>query len=406
MDLGDVLGLVQRVAGVPADADRSSLLAAVGELRRVRSWVESEEIRLASYVVGVSSFPEKAIADAGRGSLRDASQVLERVSTVGVLPGLGSALSAGLITGEHVDAVASRLCRLEPEVRERLLVDAVGLASGASGRSPERYAAFVRERVRLAERADGSDRLEAQRRKVGLSWRPAPDGMHEWRLLLDPVAALSFDRQIAGQVEALFHTTVPEGCPTNPLERQGFLRAHALLSLLRGGGGRMGRPEVIVVVDTRDVPGAAPGEPAGPVVDWGLPVEVPTRVLIDLFGRADVHAVVVRNGVVLHAGGELNLGRSTRLANRAQRRVLRGLYPNCAVPRCSARFDHTSIHHVKWWRHGGFTDLDNLLPLCWKHHQLVHKGGWLLALQPDRTLTVTLPDGTVMATGPPVRSAA
>ena len=415
--------MVQRVAGVSADADRSSLLAAVGELRRLRSWVEGQEVRLASYVVEASSFPEKAIADAGGGSLRDASHVLERVSTVGLLPELGSALSAGLVTGEHVDVVASRLCRLEPDVRERLLEDAVGLASGARGRSPERYAAFVRERIRLADWAgglNGLDRLEAQRRKVGLSWRLAPDGMHEWRLLLDPVAALSFDRQIAAQAEALFHHTVPEGCPTNPLERQRFLRAHALLSLLRGGGARMGHPEVIVVVDTRD-PDAADGEragparsagpsgsagPAGPAVDWGLPVEVPAHVLIDLFGRADVHAVVVRDGVVLHADGELNLGRSTRLANRAQRRALRGLDSTCAVPGCAVRFDHTSIHHVVWWRHGGFTDLDNLLPLCWKHHQLVHKGGWLLALQPDRTLTVTLPDGTVMATGPPVRSAA
>ena len=75
-----------------------------------------------------------------------------------------------------------------------------------------------------------------------------------------------------------------------------------------------------------------------PVVQrWigGLPVEVPSRVLVELFGRADVHAVVVRNGVVLCAGGELN-GRSTRLSNRAQRRALRDLYATCAVPGCSA----------------------------------------------------------------------
>ncbi len=412
MELDDVHGLVRRVAALPADADRSSLFVAVGELRRLRSWVEGQEVRLVSLVADVSSFPEKAIADAGGGSLRDASQVLARVSMVDLLPELGSDLSAGLVTGEHVDVVAGRWCRLEPVVRKRLLVDAVGLAAGARGRSPERFAAFVRERIRLAERVDGSDRLEAQRRKVGLAWRLADDGMHEWRLLLDPVAALAFDRQIAAQVEALFHNTVPAGCPTNPLQRQGFLSAHALLSLLRGGGGRLARPEVIVVVDTRDVPaepGGGPADsagPAGPVVDWGLPVEVPSRVLVELFGRADVHAVIVRNGVVLCAGGELNLGRSTRLANRAQRRALRGLYASCAVPGCSARFDHTSIHHVVWWRNGGRTDLDNLLPLCWKHHHLVHEGGWLLALRPDRTLTLTLPDGTVMATGPPVRSAA
>ena len=91
MDLDDVLGLVRRVAELPADSDRSSLLVAVGELRRLRSWVEGQEVRLASLVADVSSFPEKAIADAGGGSVRDASQVLARVSMVGLLPELGSA---------------------------------------------------------------------------------------------------------------------------------------------------------------------------------------------------------------------------------------------------------------------------------------------------------------------------
>lgn len=44
----------------------------------------------------------------------------------------------------------------------------------------------------------------------------------------------------------------------------------------------------------------------GPIVDWGIPVEVPGRVMAEMAGNADVHAVVVRNGVVLHAPGELD----------------------------------------------------------------------------------------------------
>ena len=69
-------------------------------------------------------------------------------------------------------------------------------------------------------------------------------------------------------------------------------------------------------------------------------------------------------------------------------------------------FAHTKIHHGRWWRIGGVTDLDNLLPLCSKHHHLVHEGGWALALLADRTLMIELPDGTVMSTGPPIRRAA
>jgi hypothetical protein len=129
-------------------------------------------------------------------------------------------------------------------------------------------------------------------------------------------------------------------------------------------------------------------------------------VLEELFGVVDPCAVVVRNGVVLHAPGQLDLGRSTRLANRAQRRALRGLYASCAIPGCAVGYGHCKLHHVVWWERGGATDLRNLLPLCERHHHAVHEGGWRLQLGRNRELRIMLPDGQVMATGPPTRAAA
>ncbi len=155
-----------------------------------------------------------------------------------------------------------------------------------------------------------------------------------------------------------------------------------------------------MVVDTRDSRGT------GPTVDWGIPVELPVKVLTDLVARADVDTVVVRDGAIVHAPGRLDLGRTTRLANAAQRRALRALYPTCAIPDCPVRFDHGKIHHVRWWRRGGRTDLDNLLPVCIRHHTAIHHEGWVVELTPDRVLTVTLPNGEVMTTGPPRRRAA
>jgi hypothetical protein len=119
-----------------------------------------------------------------------------------------------------------------------------------------------------------------------------------------------------------------------------------------------------------------------------------------------VYSVTIGNGVVIEAPGELNLGRSTRLANRAQRRALRGLYATCAIPGCCVRYTRTKLHHVIWWRHGGTTDLENLLPVCEKHHQHIHNDGWLITLGPHRELSITLPDGQIMTTGPPKRNAA
>ena len=133
---------------------------------------------------------------------------------------------------------------------------------------------------------------------------------------------------------------------------------------------------------------------------------MPRRVLAELAGQADVIGVVVRNGVVLYAPGELNLGRSTRLANRAQRRALRALYRCCAIPGCTTAYDRCKLHHLIWWRHGGRTDIDNLLPVCAVHHAKIHNDGWVVELGPNRELTLTLPDGRVQSTGPPSRRSA
>jgi hypothetical protein len=174
-----------------------------------------------------------------------------------------------------------------------------------------------------------------------------------------------------------------------------------LLALLAGKGAKAGRPELIVVEDHTN-----PTADGLPSLDWGADVELPRQLLDELRPRAVVYGIKVRNGVVIEAPGELNLGRTTRLANRAQRRALNGLYSTCAIPGCCVRYGRTKLHHVIWWRHGGRTDLENLLPLCEIHHQKIHHHGWLITLGAHRELTITLPDGQIMTTGPPRRGAA
>ncbi len=82
------------------------------------------------------------------------------------------------------------------------------------------------------------------------------------------------------------------------------------------------------------------------------------------------------------------------------------MYSTCAVPGCEVPFSHTKAHHITWWRHGGTTDLNNLLPVCSQHHTKIHDGGWQVTMGEHREITIQLPDGNVLSTGPPGRRAA
>ncbi len=267
---------------------------------------------------------------------------------------------------------------------------------------------------------DGKERFERQEKAARLRRWTDADGMWCLSGRFDPLTGVRFNARLQAEIEAAFAESVPEGCPTDPQAKSEFLAACALTRIIEDGGvaQRAGRPEFVVVIEvdvdqeSTDAPDSA--EPPHdtkpdvrrPRVDWGLPVEIPWSVLIEPFGDSDAHPVIVRNGVVLYAPGELNLGRTTRLANRAQRRALRALYATCGIPGCGTSFDRCKIHHIVWWRHGGRTDLENLLPLCVHHHTLVHRDGWVITPGPGRTLTLRLPDSTVHNTGPPGRRAA
>jgi hypothetical protein len=404
MKVCEVQDLVARVAVINADcADWAVLQSAVGELRRLKSWVEGREVFLAGLVAKVSSFPEKSLAEAGRTSLREGERAIKRAETIEQIPTLGTSLEAGRVSGAHVDVLTRALAQLQPAPRQQLIDDSAGLVHAAENTTPDEFARTVGAQARRLERdSDGLERLERQRRAVRLDpWMDLHTGMGRWSATWDPETMVRLENLLDAKVQALFHDTQPANCPTDLLAKQSFLRAHALLALLLEGGCRLGRPEIVVVVDHTH-----PDRDGRPFVDWGLPVDLPDRVLDDLAKRARTFTVVVRNGVIIDAPGQLNLGRTTRIANRAQRRALGALYPTCAIPGCHLRYSRTKLHHVIWWRHQGLTDLDNLLPVCEHHHHNIHHDGWMLTLTPNRMLTIRFPDGQIMTTGPPQRGAA
>jgi len=406
MDVSSVVERVREVSSTSGDpsASHSAIEAAITASAQIKSWLAAADARLAQALAPQVSFPEKTIADCSRSSLNDAAKAKERADTLDKVPSFADALSEAAVTAAHVDAITSKAKPLTDSQRGEYFERVAGLVDVATSATVEEFRRRLAMEARATERDDGMDRLERQRRKTAL--RVWTDGEGMWRFdgRFDPLSGAKLDARLETAVQALFAEQTPEACPTDPVLKQQHLRALAFQRLVLDGGtgiGRPGRTEMIVVVDP-DAPNGA-GEPT---VDWGIPVELPIRVLAEMCDHSDVHAVVVRNGIVLHAPGELDLGRSTRLANRAQRRALRALYSTCAVPGCSVRYSRCKLHHIIWWRKGGRTDLDNLLPVCTHHHAKIHDAGWNVTLGARRELTISFPDGTIHNTGPPTHRAA
>lgn len=404
MDVAAVHCLIDAIVAVDDDCgDRDALSATVGDVSRLLAWCQGQQIRLTRLISDVVAFPEQALAGPAHIGLPGASRLLDRAATAATAPLLGAAVLDGAVSGEHIDALTRTLRSVEPDVRGELLARANSLVDVAAASTPEEFSRCLRLEARLLETDDGMTRYERQRRAARLrSWTDRETGMWCLSGRFDPLTGATLSQALDGQLARLFAEAVPDTCPSDPLEKQDHLRALAFVALANGKGGGGGRPEAIFVVDTRD-PDPVTG---GPIVDWGLPIEIPTRVLDELLQRADIHTVIVRNGVVISAPGDLNLGRTRRLANRAQRRVLRALYPTCAIPGCTTRFNNCKIHHVIEWDDHGVTDLCNLLPVCAHHHTTLHADKWHLTLAADRTLTINLPDSTTLTTGPPKRGAA
>jgi hypothetical protein len=51
----------------------------------------------------------------------------------------------------------------------------------------------------------------------------------------------------------------------------------------------------------------------------------------------------------------------------------------------------TRSHHLVHWIQEGRTELDNLVLLCYRHHHLVHEGGWRLVRTDERRILAIPP---------------
>jgi hypothetical protein len=298
-------------------------------------------------------------------------------------------LRDGSLTHAHLKAI-DRGVRQVPASRRseaaELLTDLAEVASVNHVKTAAQHLANVLD-------PDGSlseGELRFDRRYLTLA--PLMDGMTAVDGLLDPEAA-------ALVTMALEPFLTPAG--TDDLRTAAQRRADGLIQILQTAadhrllplvGGE--RPHLHVVVDRSpdpalpdqrtEVAGVLPQTPGGPTALH--PVSL-ARIACDSQITAlflDEHGVVT------------NLGRTQRLFNSAQRRLLAARDGGCRWPGCTRPPAHTDAHHVVSWLDGGASDVPNGVLLCRHHHRNVHERGW--------TITIVTPsrgtNGPITFTGP------
>jgi HNH endonuclease len=403
METAALLEMFERVITLPTPAPSDlALEQLIGDAIRLEAVLASRRTLAMAELAGLSSSAESVYAKAAHVSVGQANRTLERANMLAAVDPMAVGFAAGRLSVAHVDAFWSIYRAATIEVRSKLVEHAGELAFFGETSTPDelrkRTAAKARE---YAGVEDAEERLIRQKKATRLSMRVDPDsGMGRVFGWFDPETFWSLHRRIISESQALFHDKTPEYCPLDPIERRQFLLAHALAALIAGTGISTsgGTPDIVVV---KHCDGDL-------TIDWGLDgLELPDSSLDRLLAnRARIFNVTVRNGDIVSAPGNLNVGRNARLANRAQRRALAAVHSTCCVPGCEVRYWQTKIHHLIEWENGGLTDLNNLVPLCARHHTQLHKDSWKCQLLPGRRVVFTLPDGTVLANAPPHPTAA
>jgi hypothetical protein len=138
------------------------------------------------------------------------------------------------------------------------------------------------------------------------------------------------------------------------------------------------------------------GLPGAPGADMEFsPQPISTKTVERLACDASVTRIVFDSESMV-----IDVGRAERTIKGPARKALNARDRGCTWPCCERPVTFTSGHHIKHWFHGGTNDAPNLTLLCYRHHWMVHEGGWQIVRGDDGRM-ITIPPTVTF--GPPSR---
>ena len=196
----------------------------------------------------------------------------------------------------------------------------------------------------------------------------------------DPLAAATLK-------SAVFPLAKPSGArDTRRFERRLAdalveVAAHALdIGAVPGSGGTRTHLQLTASVETVMALDGAPGG----VLEYGGAVTATTvqRLACD---------AGIRRILLGPKSAVIEVGRELRLPGVAARAALQARAGGCEWPKCDRPVGFTNAHHLVHWGQGGTTDVANLVLLCYRHHWMIHEGGWQLAREESGRMLAVAP---------------
>jgi hypothetical protein len=324
--------------------------------------------------------PERELVAHGGLTSREAREVVSRGLVTEAAPEMASVLAAGDTTAAHVDALGRGL-KIAGAEREAFMAHLPELVEASTTMTASEFSHLVTETAKSVVTDDGLSTFERQKRETFFKMRNEADGCLSVSGKFDPISASILKSKIGRLAESMFHSGDKE-VPVDVMpwiEPNDHRQAQALIALVNGASDTISdvpaRAEIVVHVDLETL---QHGLHAGGTCRTALGADLPVETVRRLACEAEILPVVLDGRSV-----PIDVGRSKRLATIHQRRALEAIHPTCAIPDCEVIFDHCNVHHIEYWENGGPTDLNNMVPLCSRHHHAAHEGGWKLTLNPE-----------------------
>ncbi len=378
----------------PGSADEDAALemvrsieAGIRRLQGYQTVVAGRLAELAAAGSGVSV--EDAFAVAGKLSDRGAKKASKRARLADHLPLVGASTVAGTALTENLDAVATARHRLRHDPDWVRAFDArdAAIAAKAATYRPRKFAKWINGVTDAISDAGATDATVERDANRVRTWR-CGDGRVHASVNLDAETGARFLHALDAQTKSLAARRKLAG---ETFHLDDHHRALAFDELFTDVNAGYGRANINLVIDQATLThGPHAGSQLYTTNGFHLPLHTVRRYLCD----ATITPVTLTSD-----GLPLNVGRTRRTATDAQRAALAAIYPTCAW--CDVPFDHCQIHHITFWENGGTTDLQELIPLCSRHHHQVHEGNWKIRLDARRNLHISRPNGQTWAIKPP-----